>query len=136
MEAVMVNIEELKAKQTNGENYDVSTEDIIARLQQWDAKYGIETTDIEFDAVTVRFATVPDDTRPLADEIYEFCPDTVDQHFGCMEEMLDAAEEMGEEIDPAIAELVEGVNFEDEDYGVVLLARALKRDPICQLWWD
>lgn len=132
----MVNVEELKAKRTNGDNYDVSTEDIIARLQQWDAKYGIETTDIEFDAVTVRFATVPDDTRPLADEIYEFCPDTVDQHYGCFEEMLDAAEEMGEEIDPAVAELVEGVNFKDEDYGVVLLARALKHDPIVQLWWD
>jgi hypothetical protein len=56
MEAVMVNVEELKAKRTNGENYDVSTEDIIARLRQWDAKNGIETTDIEFDAVTVRFA--------------------------------------------------------------------------------
>jgi hypothetical protein len=136
MEAVMVNIDELKSKQTNGCNCDVSTEDIIARLQQWDAKYGIETTDIEFDAVTVRFATVPDDTRPLADEIYEFCPDTVDQHFGCFEEMLEAAEEMGEEIDPAIAELIDGVNFEAEDYGVVLLARSLKRDQIVQLWWD
>jgi hypothetical protein len=136
MEAVMVHVEELKAKGTNGDNYGVSTEDIITRLQQWDAKYGIETTDIEFDAVTVHFATVPDDTRPLADEIYEFCPDTVDQHFGCMEEILDAGKEMGLEIDSEIAELIEGVNFKDKDYGVVLLARALKRDPVCQLWWD
>jgi hypothetical protein len=136
MEAFMVNLDELNSKQTNGCNYDVSTEDIIARLQQWDAKYGIETTDIEHDAVTVSFATVPDDTRPLADEIYEFCPDTVDQHFGCMEELLDAAEEMGEEIDPAIAELVEGIDYQSEDYGVMLLARALKRDKIVQLWWD
>jgi hypothetical protein len=132
----MVDIDELKSKQTDGANYGVSTEDIIARLKEWDAKYGIETSDIAHDSVTVRFKTVPDDTRPLADEIYAFCPDTVDQHFGCFEEMLDAVEETGEEPDPAILELVEGVSFDSEDYGVVLLARSLKRDHIIQLWWD
>jgi hypothetical protein len=132
----MVDIDELNSKQTNGANYDVTTEDIVAKLQEWDAKYGIETSDVAHDAVTVRFKTVPEDTRPLADEIYQFCPDTVDQHFGCFEEMLDAVEEAGEEPDPRILELVEGVSFDAEDYGVVLLARALKRDRVIQLWWD
>ena len=132
----MVDIDELKSKQTNGGNYDVYTEDIIAKLKGWDAEHGIETSDIDHDAVTVTFKTVPDDTRPLADEIYEFCPDTVSQGFGCYEEMIDAAEEIGQELDPSILELAEGIDFEADDYGVVLLARSLKRDRVVKLWWD
>lgn len=132
----MVNVDEIRSKQTNGANYDVTTEDIVARLQDWDARYGIETSDIAHDSVIVRFKTVPEDTRALADEVYQFCPDTVDQHFGCFEEMLDGFEDTGKELDPRILELVEGVSFDDDDYGVVLLARALKRDKIIQLWWD
>lgn len=132
----MVDVDELRSKHTNGGNYDVTTEDIIARLQEWDTKYGIETSGIAHDSVIVSFKSVPEDTRALADEIYQFCPDTVDQHFGCFEEMLDAMEETGEEPDARVLELVEGISFDDDDYGVVLLARALKRDKIIQLWWD
>ena len=132
----MIDIETLKAKQTNGCNYDVSNEDVIARLQEWDAKYGIETSDINGASVLVRFKTVPDDTKPMAAEIYEFCPDTVDQHFGCFVELIDGAEEMEQELDPKILELVEGVDMDDENYGLVLLAKALKRDMAVGLWWD
>jgi hypothetical protein len=29
-------------QQTNGINYDITTEDLIAKLQQWDRQYGVE----------------------------------------------------------------------------------------------
>lgn len=50
--------------------------------------------------------------------------------------MIDAAEEMEQELDPRILELVEGVDFDDDDYGLVLLARSLNRDKVVVLWWD
>ncbi|MEQ8618148.1 MAG: DUF4253 domain-containing protein [Lacipirellulaceae bacterium] len=132
----MINTDELKAKATNGDNYEVSNADIIARLEAWDAKYGIETSGITHDRVTVKFESLPDDTRALAEEIYEFCPDTVDQGFGCYDEMIEMVEEMGQEIPPEALELLEGVDLSEESYGVELLARALKRDKAVALWWD
>jgi hypothetical protein len=132
----MIDIDELRSHQTNGCNYNVFTDDIITKLQGWDSEYGIHTSDVSPDAVTVQFDSVPDDTRLLADEIYKFCPDTVTQNFGCYEEMIDAAEEMGQELDPKILDLADGVDFGDDDYGIVLLARSLKRDKIVTLWWD
>lgn len=132
----MVNIEELKSAHTNGGNYDVSNDDVIAKLQEWDATYGIETSDIDGASVTVHFKTVPDDTRALAEEVYTFCPDTVAQHFGCFAEMIEVAEEVDQDIDPGILELVEGVDLDADDYGLVLLAKSLKRDKVVGLWWD
>lgn len=132
----MLNTDQLKAKSTNGDNYEVSNEDVIARLEAWDAKYGIEIADIGHDRVTVTFTSLPEDTGALAEEIYEFCPDTVDQGFGCYDEMIEMAEEMGQELDPKILEFAEGVDFSDENYGVELLARSLKSEKKVALWWD
>lgn len=132
----MLNTDELKANSTNGANYEVSNEDVIARLEAWDAKYSIEISDIGHDCVTVTFKSLPEDTRPLAEEIYEFCPDTVDQGFGCYDEMIEMAEEMGQELDPKILKFAEGVDFSDENYGVELLARSLNKEKAVALWWD
>ena len=132
----MLDVETLRATRTNGCNYDIATDDIIAKLQAWDTTYGIEISDIAVDAVTVHFKKIPEDTRPLAEEIYKFCPDTVSQNFGCYEEMLDSVEEMDEEVAAKIMELTDGIDFNDENYGVVLLARSLKRDKLVGLWWD
>ena len=88
----MIDVDQLKSKKTNGINYGVETDDVIKKLQQWDDQFGIEISDIAHDAVTVSFKSIPDDTRSLAEEIYEFCPDTIDQHFGCFEELIDGAE--------------------------------------------
>ncbi len=132
----MVDIDTLRSRQTNGMNYDVSTEDIISKLQTWDKAYGIQTEDISDSAVTVRFKTVPENTRALAEEIKQFCPDVVSQNFGCLEEMISMAEEMGEAIDPSVLELCEGIDFDDEDYGVEILARSITRDKVVALWWD
>ena len=121
---------------TNGANFDLSTEDIIARLKAWDERYGITIGDVESDAVTVTFHTLPDDTHALAREIYDFCPDTVDQHWGCVAEMLEWAEESGEPVPEDITALIEGVDLEDEDYGLELLRRNLVATRTCGLWWD
>ena len=132
----MVHVEEIREKQTNGINCDVDTDDVIAKLQKWDDEFGIETSDIANDSITVTFKSLPDDIRALANEIYKFCPDTVDQHYGCMGEMIEVEQEMGEDVDPELLKFVEGVDLSHEDAGLVLLARALEQTKSVNLWWD
>jgi hypothetical protein len=50
--------------------------------------------------------------------------------------MLETAEEMGQELEPHVLELADGVDFSNDDYGLELLKRALEREPVVGLWWD
>jgi hypothetical protein len=127
----------LRDANTNGANYDLDADQIIAQLQTWDGKYGVTLSDVTHDAVTVTFNAIPvDDVPALAAEIYEFCPDTIDQHFGCFAEMMEMADETGEELPPELLELTAGVDFEDDQYGLELLQRSLAKHRHVALWWD
>lgn len=121
---------------TNGDNYDLSTEDLIEQFQYWDVQYGIELSDITFDAVTVTFNNLPEDVTELAVEIYEFCPDVIDQHFGCMADAISIAEEFGKDLSEDIAVLLKDVDLNDEDCGFELLKRSLSIHKAVALWWD
>lgn len=133
LEPALARIRELH---TNGANDDVMTEDIVARLQDWSRRCAFEVSEIEHDALVLRFETLPEDLDAFAAELYEFCPDVIDQGFGCFAELIDAAEEGGQEVPEAIRELVAGVDLSDDNYGMELLRRALRRDKVLQLWWD
>jgi hypothetical protein len=50
--------------------------------------------------------------------------------------MIEAMEEMGEDVPEGLSELVEGVDLEDENYGLELLKRSLERTKAVALWWD
>lgn len=132
----MPDYELLREQGTNGMNYDLDTEDIIARLQQWEQGCEFEITDVENDRFSIHFSTLPDDLDKFAKDVQEFCPDLISQHFGCFEEMLDAYEDMGEEVPQEFAELIEGVDLKNEHYGLEILKRALVRDQELNLWWD
>ncbi len=121
---------------TNGANYDLDTDAIITRLRKWDESYGITISDVKHDALTVAFDAVPEDVSTLAADVYAFCPDTVDQHFGCVAEMMEMAEETGQEVPPEIEQLVDGVDLDDDDYGVTLLERSIQKNKQVGLWWD
>jgi hypothetical protein len=121
---------------TNGVNFDLDTDDVIAHLRDWDAKYGITLDNVTDDAVLVTFKKLPVDVASLAADIYEFCPDTVDQHFGCFAEMVELAEETGEDPPPEVLALIEGVDLSDENYGIELLRRSLAKNKSVALWWD
>ena len=121
---------------TNGDNYDLSTEDLIEQFQYWDAKYGIELNEVEFDSVTVIFKDLPEDLTELAIEIYEFCPDTIDQHFGCFADAIAVMEDFDKDVAQNIQALIKDVDFNDEDYGFELLKRSLAINKAVALWWD
>jgi hypothetical protein len=72
----------LKIQKTDGINYDLENEDVIEKLKSWDTKYGIEILGADYDWVDFTI-TVPSDSIPdFAKEVYEFCPDAVDQGVG------------------------------------------------------
>jgi len=121
---------------TNGANYDLETEDIIEHLMLWDAKYGIELSDVSFDAVNITFIDLPEDLSELALDIYEFCPDIIDQHFGCMAEAIEMMEGSEQDIFADVRELIKDVDLTDENYGFELLKRSLALNKIVPLWWD
>ena len=132
----MPDYELLREQGTTGMNYDLDTEDIIGRLQKWQDECEFELADVENDRFTIYFQTLPDDLDRFAKELQEFCPDLISQHFGCFEEMLDAYEDMGEEVPREFAELIEGIDLKKKDYGLEILKRALVRDKEIHLWWD
>jgi hypothetical protein len=80
-------LDALRFQGTNGVNYDVFCENIIHNLQQYDAKYGLVIEGAGLDFVQARIKKMPDDMRSFVNEIYAFCPDTVDQGAGTIEEL-------------------------------------------------
>lgn len=121
---------------TSAPNYDLDTEAIVARLTQWQSLCSFTVKGAGHDTVEIEFATLPADMDAFARELYDLCPDLVDQGTGCVHEMVEAMEEMGEEVSPEIARLIEGVDLTDENYGVELLKREVERSKTVKLWWD
>ena len=132
----MLDLTEIIQHQTNGINCDITTEDVIEKLTQWDELYGIEISEVEYDRVIVKFSRLPENLAALAMEIYEFCPDVIDQGYGCMDDMLAINNPEQNVLDEETQQLIQGVDFTDENFGLKILQNALKMSPEVFLWWD
>ncbi|GAL04081.1 hypothetical protein JCM19237_2232 [Photobacterium aphoticum] len=132
----MTKFAEVLTTQTNGSNYDVMPEDIVAKLTVWDTQYGVEIGTVEHNALHVTFSELPDDCTALAEEVYAFCPDVVDQGFDCFAGMVEMSEEFGHEVPEEVLTLLEGEDLSGEDVGTRLLAKSLKTTKQLGLWWD
>ena len=126
----------IRAAQTNGANYGIMTDDIITRLRGWRARCAFEVTEIKSDGLMVRFLTLPPDLDAFAREVDASCPDVIDPGFGCDAERLEAMEESGQDAPEGIRDLAEGLDAEDEGFGLELRKRSLMRDKGLHLWWD
>ena len=73
--------------ETNGINYDLASQNIIDWLQDCEKTFPFRITGLSHDLVAGEFLSKIDDPQGLAEKIYEFCPDTVDQGFGELEEL-------------------------------------------------
>jgi hypothetical protein len=73
-------------------NYDMVTEDLIKRLEAWDKAYGIDIFRAESDTIDLRLLTLPKDLRKFVEEVYDFCPDIVDQGTGTVEALKEDVE--------------------------------------------
>jgi hypothetical protein len=93
-------------------------------------------TGAEGDAVDIQFQTLPEDMDAFVKDLYEFCPDLVDQGTGCLHEFLDVTDESGEKLTPELKQFIDGVDFTDENYGLEILKRELQLHKKVTLWWD
>lgn len=87
--AVLKNIDDseiVRVKRSNGGNYDVSTEAILEKIQSWRSQCDLEVVGAAGAWVAIQFATLPKNVCTFAEEIYEFCPDTVEQGVGLLHE--------------------------------------------------
>jgi hypothetical protein len=69
----------VKLRRTDGINLDIEHEKVVARLKEWDASYGLKIIGANQDWVQAEFLRQPTDMLAFAREVYEFCPDVVDQ---------------------------------------------------------
>lgn len=77
----------LRVAQSDAVNYDMDTEDLIRKLKEYHSRYGIDIFHAETDTIEFRFTTLPSDLAKFCDDLYEFCPDIVDQGVGTVEEL-------------------------------------------------
>lgn len=81
----------LRVMGTNGMSHGASTNAIIAKLKEWDEKYGIEIQGADWSWVWFKLKTVPDDKvqlRSLAKEIHRLCPSLVDEFLGSIAKLV------------------------------------------------
>lgn len=96
VEVVVAPIEEkwdiLRLARTDAVNYDMQTEDVIDWLSARDSMLQIDILQANTDTVFAALGAVPADIDSFLKELYEFCPDIVDQGTGSVEglrEMID-----------------------------------------------
>lgn len=121
---------------TSAPNFDLDNDAIIEHLARWQALCSFTVTGAKDDKVDIKFTMFPQDMDTFVRNLYEFCPDLVDQGTGCVQEMIETMEETGEEITPAMQKLIEGVDFSDENYGLEILKREIVQRKSLSLWWD
>jgi hypothetical protein len=126
----------VRAAGTAAPNFELDTAAIVAHLAQWQSLCAFTVTNAEPDSVDVEFTTLPKDMDAFSRDLYEFCPDLVDQGTGCVHEMVEAMEEIGEDLSPEMEQLIAGIDFADENYGLEILKRELRLRNSVKLWWD
>ena len=84
----------IKWRQTNGVNYDHENKDIIAKLQLWKQKNDFIIVGASMDWIQLQFNTMPNDIESFAKDVYEFCPDAIDQGAGDMPTLIKMIKEM------------------------------------------
>lgn len=72
---------------TDAVNYDMTTDQIIAELKQWDSQVGIDIWQAETDTVQLKLKSLPRDLPSFSRKLYNFCPDIVDQGVGDVESL-------------------------------------------------
>jgi len=77
----------LRVMNTNGDDYDISNQDVIERLKEWEKSSPFDIIGADNDWVEIEFKTLPRDLKSFAEEVYDFSPDTVDQGPGSTTEL-------------------------------------------------
>ena len=126
----------IRQAHTSAGNYDLDTEGIISRLSAWQSVCSLRVIDASHDSITIGFDTLPTDLDGFVKELCDFCPDLIDQGAGSLPDVIKQFEENGQPIPPKMMRLIEGVNFEDENFALEIVKRGLQQNQKIKLWWD
>jgi hypothetical protein len=77
----------LRIMHTDGDDYDISNQDVIDWLKELEQKTPFNIIGADSDWVEIEFTTLPKDLKALAEAVYDFCPDAVDQGTGSVDEL-------------------------------------------------
>lgn len=80
----------LKVARSDAANYNMETEDLIKKLQDYNHKYGIDIFQAETDTIRLNVLQLPSDINSFARDLYSFCPDIVDQGVGSVDALEQA----------------------------------------------
>lgn len=72
----------LRYRKTNGANYNLESKDVLQKISEWQSKYGVTVIGCSQDYVEIKFDTLPQNMDEFANEVYKFCPDSVEQGVG------------------------------------------------------
>ncbi|MGE5173426.1 MAG: DUF4253 domain-containing protein [Betaproteobacteria bacterium] len=78
----------LRIMHTDGDEYDISNQDVIDRLKEWEKIASFDVTGADSDWVEIEFKTLPKDLTAFAEEVYDFSPDAVDEGPGTVEGLI------------------------------------------------
>ena len=83
----------LQQIQTNGANYDIDTDSLISIIKKFDEKYSLELIQASGDCCMFIIHQMPQSWLLIAQEVYEVCPDVVEQGAGSIKELAKEMEE-------------------------------------------
>lgn len=69
----------VRLRRTSALNYGLSHEDVLSKLLQWNRAYSFAVHGAGRDWIAMQFEELPSNLIGLAEDVYWFCPDTVDQ---------------------------------------------------------
>ncbi len=84
----------LRTMHTEGDEYDISNQDVIDRLKEWEKNSPFAIIGADNDWVEIEFKTLPKDLKAFTEEVYDFCPDAVDQGPGSTAELVKEIQEI------------------------------------------
>ena len=74
-------------RRTDGINYELENKDIVSKISEWNDKFGLNVIACGRDWLEIEFIKIPKDLDKFSKEVYEFCPDSVDQGVGEIENL-------------------------------------------------
>jgi len=78
----------LRIMHTDGDEYDISNQDVIDWLKELEKKAPFDIVGADSDWVEIQFKTVPKDLKTIAEGAYDFSPDAVDQGPGSIDALV------------------------------------------------
>jgi hypothetical protein len=78
----------LRVMQTNGDNDDVSNEDVIEKLKEWEKGSSFEIIGAENDWIEIQFKRLPKSLKSFVEDLEDFCPAAVEDGAGAEEELV------------------------------------------------